>query len=195
MIWIWGFFIFAGGLFALKMAYILSTALVLPATQGALYVSTTRARISAFLRNVDVTPGQCFLDLGCGDGRVLRAIRKRVEVRAVGYELNPLAWLRARVQSFTDPGIEIRRRDFWKADLSEADVVFCYLFPDVMKRLADKLRAELRPGTLVASCNFALPGLAPEKILRPPGSLHYDPIYIYRIPPSKAFVRIGDGPA
>jgi SAM-dependent methyltransferase len=181
-IWIWGFFLLAGGLFAVKMAYVLSTALVLPATRGALYVSTTRARISALLEAMQMEGGQCFLDLGCGDGRVLRAVRKRVPVRAVGYELNPMAWLQARLQCLGDPHIEIRRSDFWKADLSEADVVFCYLFPDVMKSLAEKLRAELRPGTVVASCNFPLPGLSPESILRPAGALHHDPIYIYRMP-------------
>jgi len=185
-LWIWGFFILAGGLFALKMAYVLSTALVLPTTQGALYVSTTRTRISAFLETVDMVPGQCFIDLGCGDGRVLRAIRKRASVKAVGYELNPLACLRARLQCIGDASIEIRRRDFMKADLSEADVVFCYLFPDVMKRLAIKLRAELRPGTFVASCNFAFPGFVPETVLYPSGALHSDPIYIYRMAAPKS---------
>jgi SAM-dependent methyltransferase len=165
-----------------KMAYILSTAMVLPVTRGALYVSTSRIRISAVFQNMDMASGQCLVDLGCGDGRVLRAARRRFPVRAVGYELNPLAFLRARLQCIGDEMIEIRRRDFWKADLSEADVLFCYLFPDVMKRLADKLRLELRPGTVVASCNFALPGFEPEKVLRPAGSLHHDPIYIYRIP-------------
>lgn len=165
----------------MKMAYVLSTALVLPTTQGALYVSTTRTRISAFLQKVDIQPGQFFVDLGCGDGRVLRAMRKKVAVIAVGYELNPLACFLARIQCIGDRSIEIRRRDFMKADLSEADVVFCYLFPDVMKRLAKKLRAELRPGALVASCNFELPGFVPESILRPAGALHRDPIYLYRM--------------
>lgn len=180
-LWIWGFFILAGGLLTLKMAYVLSTALVLPTTRGALYVSTTRPRIAAFLQAVNIKPGQFFVDLGCGDGRVLRAIRKKAAVKAVGYELNPLACLRARVQCIKDRSIEIRRQDFMKADLSEADVVFCYLFPDVMKPLAKKLRAELRPGALVASCNFELPGFVPETILRPAGALHGDPIYIYRV--------------
>jgi hypothetical protein len=47
--WIWIFFTIAGGLFALKIVYIICTALVLPITQGALFVSTSRVRVAAFI--------------------------------------------------------------------------------------------------------------------------------------------------
>jgi hypothetical protein len=66
--------------------------------------------------------------------------------------------------------------------LTDADLVFCYLFPDVMSEVAAKLNAELKAGAIIASCNFALPDFAPHRILRPHGTLHHDPIYIYRIP-------------
>jgi hypothetical protein len=76
--------------------------------------------------------------------------------------------------------VEVRRRDFWKANLSEANVIFCYLFPDVMQNLSDKLIVELNPGTVVASCNFALPGWQAVRVVRPGSAFHNDPIYIYR---------------
>jgi hypothetical protein len=75
----------------------------------------------------------------------------------------------------------VKWRNFWTADLSEADVVFCYLFPDLMKDLALKLKANLKPGAVVVSCNFDLPGFVPEQVLRPGNSLHNDPIYVYRL--------------
>ena len=71
-VWIWIFLILAGSLFALKMTYVLCTALALPATQGALYVNTTKTRIAAFIEAVPMEKGQILVDLGCGDGRVLR---------------------------------------------------------------------------------------------------------------------------
>ena len=170
------------GLFGLKIAYVLSTSLVLPVTQGALYVSTSRVRISAFLEAVPMRAGQLLVDLGCGDGRVLRKARSRYGVRAIGYELNPFAYFKARLLCLGLKGIVIRRRNFWKADLSDADVIFCYLFPDVMKNLSAKLRSEeLKSGALIVSCNFALPGFTPERVLRPDSSLHRDPIYVYRL--------------
>jgi hypothetical protein len=72
------------------------------------------------------------------------------------------------------------RKNFWYADLSGADVVFCYLFPDVMGRLARKARKEVKPGAVLVSCNFPVKGLDPERVLRPEGALHHDPIFIYR---------------
>jgi hypothetical protein len=47
--WIFTFIVLTGVFFGLKLAYVICTAVVLPATQGALYVSTSRVRISAFL--------------------------------------------------------------------------------------------------------------------------------------------------
>ena len=179
--WIWGVIGLSGALFALKMAYVFSTALVLPATQGALYVSTSMARIRAFLEAVPMAPNQLLVDLGCGDGRVLCQARDRYHVRAVGYELNPMAYLRARLRCWGKKGIRVIRRNFWSADIGRADILFCYLFPDVLGAMAEKISREAKPGATVVSCNFPLPGLVPGRVVRPRGALHHDPIYIYRV--------------
>lgn len=179
--WIWLFLILIGILFGLKATYVFCTAMVLPATRGALYVSTSRVRISAFMDAVPMRPGQLLVDIGCGDGRVLRQARKRYGVRAIGYELNLLAYLKAKLLCLGFRDIKVRLRDFWTVDLSDADVVFCYLFPDVMRDLSAKLKSELKPGTVVVSCNFDLPGFCPDQVLRPGNSLHNSPIYLYRL--------------
>jgi trans-aconitate methyltransferase len=178
--WVWLFIILAGSLFGLKMIFVLCIAAALPATQGALYVSTTRARIAAFIAAVPMKTGQVLVDLGCGDGCVLRNVRRRYNIKAIGFEVNLLAYLKAQVLSLGLKSIDIRFKNFWSQNLAEADVVFCYLFPDVMQKLSAKLKAELKPGTLVVSCNFALPGFNRLRMLRPEGSLHNDPLYIYR---------------
>jgi len=180
-IWIWIFIILAGSLFGLKMTYVLCTALALPTTQGALFVSTTRTRIAAFIEAVPMKKGQILVDLGCGDGRVLRQAWKNYKVRAIGFEVNLLAYFKAQVLSIGLKQVEIRRKNFWSQNLTGADVVFCNLYPDVMRKLSTKLKAELKPGTLVVSCNFALPGFQPLNVLRPRGSLHNDPLYIYSV--------------
>ncbi len=169
-----------GIMFAVKILYVISTTIVLPATKGALYVSTSQNRISAVLDAVPISKDQLFVDLGCGDGRVLRMAKKRFNTKAIGYEINPMAYLRARIQS-VGKGIKIKHLNFLKADLSDADVVFCYLFPDVMKDLAAKLQSELKKGAVVISCNFTLPGMTWEQIIRPEGELDHDPIFVYRI--------------
>ena len=171
--------VITGVFFGLKLAYVLCTAVVLPATRGALYVSTSRVRISAFLDAVPMKAGQLLVDVGCGDGRILRQVGRRYGVRALGYELNLLAYLKAKIFCLGCRNIQIKWRNFWAADLSDADVVFCYLFPDVMGDLGAKLKSDLKPGAVVVSCNFPIPGFSPKRVLRPGNSLHNDPIYVY----------------
>ena len=184
--WLVIFGIVAGSLFALKVLYGVSVAVVLPVTGGALFVSTSRVRVNAAVEALQMDSGQLLVDLGCGDGRILRAAAKRFGCRGIGYEINPLAFLRAQIRCLFYPGVRVRFRDFTKVDLSRADVVTCYLYPDVMRSLAAKLQTELRPETRVISFNFPLPGFAPRRILRPGGALHNDPIYVYRMAPVSA---------
>jgi hypothetical protein len=113
---------------------------------------------------------------------VLRAAGRRYGVKARGYEINPWPYVLARASTLFRPGIEVRRKSFWTEDLGRADVVTCYLFPDVMARLADKLAAELADGARVVSFNFPLPGWRPEAVIRPGPARHGDPIYVYQWP-------------
>ncbi len=52
----------------IKLTYALSTALVLPRTRGAMFVSTSRAKIRAILKELSLPPSAWVVDLGCGDG-------------------------------------------------------------------------------------------------------------------------------
>ena len=177
--WLLCFILAAGCLFLVKMLYLASVALVLPYTGGALYVSTSRKKIAAFLDAIELSPGQVLVDLGCGDGRILRMAHRKFHVSAIGYEINPMAYLKARLLGIGIRGVDIYRRNFWDADLRRADVVICYLYPDVMQKLSSKLKLELKPETVVVSCNFQLPGWRPSRVIRLDSTLHNDPIYIY----------------
>jgi len=187
------FLIFAAGLFVCKLLYVFATAGALPITQGAVFTSTAAVRIKSFLDAVPMNDTELLVDLGCGDGRVLRAAQRRYGVRASGFEVNALAYCVARILSFPMKGIQIRCKNFWSEDLRDADVVFCYLYPDVMKRLAVKLEKELRPGARIVSCNFSVPGWSPLVVIRPEPACHNDPIYVYRLPDSRASAKILNG--
>jgi SAM-dependent methyltransferase len=143
---------------------------------------SARIRVKTFLDHVPMEAGIRLVDIGCGDGRVLRAARERYGVQAIGFEVNPLAYFLSLLRTSGLRGIEIHYRNFWKVNLRDADIVFCYLFPDVMARLGEKLKSELRPGTPVVSCNFPLPGWTHVDVFHPDSSLHGDPIYLYRTP-------------
>ncbi|MFP4531050.1 MAG: class I SAM-dependent methyltransferase [Desulfobacterales bacterium] len=179
--WIFIILGLAAGLFVIKIAYVTAVALSIKNTQGALYVSTSQERIRAVLDEFDLKRGQVLIDLGCGDGRALRAARRRSDISAIGYEINPLAYVKARIYSL-GAGIDIRHRNFWNEAIDAADIIFCYLFPDVMTALAEKIRAEAKPGAVIVSFNFPIPAFTPIKVLRPAGARQNDPIYFYRLP-------------
>ena len=176
-------FIFLGFLLILailKITFALLTGFSSFKTGGAVFTTTHRSKIKKILEVVHMNPGQVVYDLGCGDGRFLIAAEKTYKVKAVGFEINPWAYLLSRLRvGLYQASVSIHFQDFWAADLSKADVVFCYLFPDVMERLREKLSKELRAGAKVISCNFEIPGWRPEKIITASHPIHSDPIYIY----------------
>ncbi|MBM4128597.1 MAG: hypothetical protein FJ243_00595 [Nitrospira sp.] len=109
-------------------------------TKGAVFTTTHRSKIKEILEVVPMNPGEILYDLGCGDGRFLIAAMRRYKVRAIGLEINPWAYFLSRVRAlFSGVHVSIHFQDFWKEDLRDADIVFCYLFPDVMLRLREKL--------------------------------------------------------
>ena len=117
------FLVFAAGLFLCKVLYLFATAGALPMTQGAVFTSTAGVRIRSFLDAVPMNGNELLVDLGCGDGRVLRAAQRRYGVRALGFEVNALAYCLARVLSFPMKGVQIRCKNFWSENLQDADVV------------------------------------------------------------------------
>lgn len=113
------------------------------------------------LRLADVREGERVYDLGSGDGRVLAVAATEFGARAVGVELNPLAYLWSRLfVLLKEHGgeIEVRWTNLFDVDLRDADVVTMYLVQKTNIRLMPKLSRELRHGARVVSNAFNFPG-------------------------------------
>jgi len=61
--------------------------------------------------------------------------------------------------------IEIKRKNFFDENLRDADLIFVFLVDAVMEKLGNKLNKNLKPGAIVVSYGFEIPGWKPEKIL------------------------------
>ena len=109
------------------------------------------------LRLADIQPDDLIYDLGCGDGRLIVTAATQYKARGVGIEVDPLRYLYCQLV-ITILGIRdqvtVVYGNFFRQDLSDADVVVCYLLPDTNKKLEKKLLRELRPGTRVVSYTF-----------------------------------------
>jgi predicted RNA methylase len=125
--------------------------------KGAPWVPSSMKVVNQMLELADIQPDELVYDLGCGDGRLVIAAARKYQARGIGIELDPLRWLwcqlMIRIYQVQDQ-VEIQRGDLFKMDLSDADVVACYLLPETNKKLENKLMKELRPGTRVVTNTF-----------------------------------------
>jgi hypothetical protein len=100
------------------------------------------------------------------------------QAHVVGYEISILAWSTAQllnnIYGLGRRG-EVRYKNFYKENLSEFDVIYCFLTPMAMKRLKDKFERELKPGARVVSYAFQVPGWE-GRALRVLGNV---PIFVY----------------
>ncbi|MFA6254138.1 MAG: methyltransferase domain-containing protein [Candidatus Paceibacterota bacterium] len=136
-------------------------------TRGVPFVSTPSKRVAIILAAAKIKPGQIFLDLGCGKGEFLIEASRDYGATAIGYEVSlwPYLWAKARIM-ISRSTATIKFASFLKADLSQADVIYCYLLRGMMAKLEKKFVAELKPGSRVFTYAFPLPNRQPNEIVK-----------------------------
>jgi cyclopropane fatty-acyl-phospholipid synthase-like methyltransferase len=139
--------------------------------QGPFYAPSTEQRIKWALELARLKPGDKFIDLGAGDGRVVVAFAQ-AGAQAVGLEIDRwLAW-KAR-KKLKKAGVEksaqILSESFYTFDLRPFDVVFLYVTQGPLDKLTPKLKKELKPGAKVISVFFKIKDWKIKKTL---GDVH-----------------------
>ena len=169
--------------FVAAFLYVATTLLALPLTGESIFRFTDRVLVDAILALIPMKPGQRFYDLGCGDGRMLVAANHMYGVHGVGYEVNLFAYLCACFRVWRlRRSLDIRLGNFMHADLSDADVVYCYQASGAIQQLRNKLERELRPGTIVISNTYTIERWLTPKIVTLNSGVHTWNIYIYTVP-------------
>ena len=132
------------------------------------FIPTPSEDIDAFFALAPVSSRDVVYDLGSGDGRLLFAAIEAVPGKAVGVELDRDK-VRIADEAAKARGLEEKVRfieaDVLDVDLSDASVVFCYLFPKASSDLRPKFEAQLRPGTRVVMESFSIPVWKPDETL------------------------------
>jgi len=158
------------------VGFIIVFTVSLPTIKGAPWLPTKRKKIRRMLEIANVQPGELVYDLGCGDGRVLIMAARKFGACSVGIEIDLMRFLWCQFL-ITILGLRKKIRviygDFFKQDLSDADVIFCYLLQSTNNKLEDKLLQEVDPSTRVVSNTFMFHGLALKKTDGESGLLVY----------------------
>jgi SAM-dependent methyltransferase len=132
--------------------------------RGAAPIPTRKGNVKRILALSKVQPGELVLDLGSGDGRILRAAAAR-GAQCVGFEINPFLCWYSRLLAWPNRSgtIVVERKDFWSTDLSKADVVTVYLVPKFMERLKNKVLSEMRIGARVVVAIYPFSDWIPDE--------------------------------
>jgi hypothetical protein len=137
------------------------------ALTGAPYVPSKAKDVErAFTELYPLTANDVLVDIGSGDGKVLRIASKH-GARAIGYEIHPVLVAIAKFLSRHDKKVEVTLANFWTAKLP-TDTTVVYTFGDsrdIMK-MYDKVQSTATAnGATIAfiSYGFELAVLPPQK--------------------------------
>jgi len=148
------------------------------------YVPTPYEVIKVMLEIAEVKPGELVFDLGCGDGRVLITAVKEFGANAVGIELRR-DLVEKCLKNVLAEGLEDRiliiEGDFFKVNISPADVVTLYLLTSVNEKLRPKLERELKRGARVVSHDFEVMGWKPIAVKDVNDGYRNHKVYLYKV--------------
>jgi SAM-dependent methyltransferase len=129
------------------------------------FVPTPLDVVQRMLTLAAVGPNDYVIDLGSGDGRVVREAARAHGARGFGVEHDPELVARsqelARREGVADK-VSFMAQDLFQTEISDATVVTMYLLPAVNLKLRPRLLKELKPGTRIVSHDFDMADWAPD---------------------------------
>jgi cyclopropane fatty-acyl-phospholipid synthase-like methyltransferase len=116
-----------------------------------LFVSPSHTKmedLKKIVKKLKLKDGDTFVDLGCGDGRVVFEVAKNFKnVKCIGYEISPIHIMLAKLSKCIlfpfSKRVQILPEDFTKADLSNVDA-FYINWGDKASPKLEKLRKKLK---------------------------------------------------
>lgn len=143
----------------LAVLIIVLTSYIQSARAGAPFVPVSGGIVRQLLLFAGVGKGDVVYDLGCGDGRILRAAVTCGARRAVGYEISFVPYLSSlfRTRQLRRAGsVRVVRGDARRADVSDATVVYLYLMPKLLDAVVSATKRAMARGTRILACGFPL---------------------------------------
>ena len=143
------------------------------------FISTDKETINKILDEVQIGKESVIYELGCGRARFLHIVEKKFpESKCIGIEnlfsLYLISKIKLKLQSSR---IELLKDNFFKIDLKDADLIYCYLNNATMEKLGEKFKQECKPGTQIISRSFRVPQFNQEKVI----VIKNKKIYFYKI--------------
>ena len=130
-------------------------------------IPTEKKVAQTMIELAKIKNNQHIFELGSGFGHVLfKTAQLHPENNFYGYELvRPAVWFCRIRNLLMKQDCQFVCQDFFKADLSSSDVIFCYLWPSIMEKIYLEIWPHLKPGTRLISHAFNIESLTPDEII------------------------------
>ena len=150
------------------------------------YVPTPLPVVEKMLEMANLDEDDVLFDIGCGDGRIVINAAKKYGARGVGIDIDPQRIKESKENAKAADVkklVKFIKKDALKVDISKATVVTLYLLPESNELLRPVLEEQLKPGALVVSHNYSIPGWEEREldlatVLDEKGQEHY--VYLYK---------------
>ena len=114
------------------------------------FVTTPKQYYNELFKHYKIKEGSVVYELGCGQGDFLFAAEKFKPKKLIGFELSFLHVFYGKIKArFKSSKVAIKYKDFFKADLSDADTIYLFLVMPVLIKTWKKIKREGKPGTVV----------------------------------------------
>jgi SAM-dependent methyltransferase len=155
--------------------------LIYSSLRGSPYVPTKRKILQDILKKSGLKKGETFIDIGCGDGRVVEIAAELFQANAVGIDINPLLIWRARFRALLKP--QSNRVGYSVANINNYDfkkfkVIYVFLMPELIDKISHKLEKAVLNKSTIISHGFKVNRL--EKYLKETIPSKTFPTYIYK---------------
>ncbi|KKR05562.1 MAG: hypothetical protein UT34_C0002G0069 [candidate division WS6 bacterium GW2011_GWF2_39_15] len=127
------------------------------------YVPLERKAIKFAVECLELSKGDRFIDIGSGDGRVVRYVSGKYPrlKSCTGIDNSRALWLYSKVASlFYGRRVNFLREDAFKHEYGKYNKVFLYLTPNMMDKIIKVLIEQLPKGSRIVSSYF---GTKPDR--------------------------------
>jgi len=130
------------------------------------FISSSQDSIVKIIKATDIKGEETVYELGCGRARFLKTIEGLYpKTKLIGVENLFSVYLSSKLRlKFQGSHIKLLNEDFFKLNLSDANIIYCYLNNTTMIKLGEKIIKKCKSGTQVISQTFTLPQLTPNKV-------------------------------
>jgi SAM-dependent methyltransferase len=133
-----------------------------------LWVGSREEVVARMIVLADLKPGEVVTDLGAGDGRlVIGSALANPKVTGFGVDIDAKLVREATARAWlagVHDRVKFHHQNVFDADLSRVNVIYMWLFPEMMRLLRNKIMLEARPGTRIVSQLFDMGDWKPDAV-------------------------------